>query len=97
MKVAIFGGSGKMGQWFNPSPFRRGDGRCVITGPGISRNCWLPVKKSGVPTATNIEAVKKADVVVISVPRILLKTVANGNCTVRPRRAGHRRSDLIKD
>ena len=66
MKVAIIGGSGKMGRWF--ANFLLKDGMQVII-TGRSEKKLLEAKQQlGVETATSIEAVKSADVVLISVP-----------------------------
>ena len=66
MKVAIIGGSGRMGRWF--ANFLLKDGReVVITGRNQER--LLEAKQAlGVEVATNAEAVKTADVVLLSVP-----------------------------
>ena len=66
MKVAIIGGYGKMGQWCARFLLKEGM-QIVIT--GRNRKKLLAVgKQLGVSTATNIQAVKQADVVIISVP-----------------------------
>ena len=66
MKVAIIGGSGKMGQWF--AKFLLKDGKKVIV-IGRSEGKLLKVKEQlGVDIATNMEAVRDADVILISVP-----------------------------
>ena len=73
MKVAIIGGSGKMGQWFARYLLKEGM-QVVIT--GRNREKLLAVgKQLGVPIATNIEAVKQADAVIISVPLNTFETV----------------------
>ncbi|MBN1366972.1 MAG: prephenate dehydrogenase [Dehalococcoidales bacterium] len=64
-KVAIIGGSGKMGQWV-AARLREEGKRVVITGRD-RRKLLAAGKQLGVKTATNIAAVKQADVVVISV------------------------------
>ncbi len=73
MRVAIIGGSGRMGRWF--ADFLLKDGReVVITGRNESK--LLEVKQQlGVEVATNVEAVKGADVVVLSVPMDNLEPV----------------------
>lgn len=66
MKVAIIGGSGKMGQWLARQLIKAGY-YVVITGRNkkkLEAARW----ELGVATATNIQAVKTADVVVLSVP-----------------------------
>ena len=66
MKVAIIGGSGKMGQWF--ARFLLDDDKEVVIS-GRNREKLLEVKRQlGVEVASNnIEAVKMADVVLLSV------------------------------
>ena len=67
MKVAIIGGSGKMGQWF--ASFLLKDGQEVVI-TGRNEKKLLEAKEQlGVEVATdNIKAVESADVVLISVP-----------------------------
>ena len=66
MKVAIIGGSGRMGRWF--ANFLLKDGREVVI-TGRNEKKLLEVKSElGVEVATNAEAVKSADVVLLSVP-----------------------------
>jgi prephenate dehydrogenase len=66
MRVAIIGGSGKMGRWF--ARFLLKDGR-EVTIIGRNEKKLLEARQQlGVETATSIEAVKGADVVLISVP-----------------------------
>jgi len=66
VRVAIIGGSGRMGRWF--ANFLLKDGKeVVITGRNESK--LLDAKQElGVEVATNAEAVKRADVILISVP-----------------------------
>jgi len=66
MKVAIIGGSGKMGRWF--ASFLLKDGKEVMI-IGRSESKLLEVKRQlGVEVASDMEAVKSADAVLISVP-----------------------------
>ena len=66
MKVAIIGGSGKMGRWF--ANFLLKDGKEVII-TGRNHRKLLEVKQQlGVEIATNEEAVNRADAVLLSVP-----------------------------
>ncbi len=67
MKIAIIGGSGKMGRWF--ANFLVKEGREVIIS-GRNQRKLLKVKEQlgDVEVATNVEAVKKADVIVVSTP-----------------------------
>ncbi len=65
-KVAIIGGSGKMGQWLANYLAKEGK-EIIIT--GRNRKRLLAVgNKLGVKTASNIAAVKQADIVILSVP-----------------------------
>ena len=66
MKAAIIGGSGKMGQWLAHHLLQEGI-EVVITGRNREK-LSATGKKLGTPVATNAEAVKQADVVIISVP-----------------------------
>ena len=67
MRIAIIGGYGKMGRWF--ADFLLKDGKEVIIA-GRNQEKLLEVKQQlGVEvTTSNVEAVKSADVVLISVP-----------------------------
>jgi len=66
MKIAIIGGAGKMGQWFVRHLQQEGE-QVIISGRN-QQKLAAAGKKLGVPVASNIEAVKQADVVIISVP-----------------------------
>jgi len=66
MKIAIIGGSGKMGRWF--ASFLLKDGHEVII-TGRNQSKLLEAKQQlGVEVASNEEAVKQADAVLPSVP-----------------------------
>ncbi len=66
MKIAIIGGSGKMGRWF--ANFLLKDGKEVII-TGRNEKILLEAgKQLGVEASTSLDAVKDADVVLISVP-----------------------------
>jgi len=66
MKIAIIGGSGKMGKWFARFLLKEGK-EVIITGRNEKK--LLEAKQQlGVEVATNAEAVKNADVVLLSVP-----------------------------
>ena len=66
MKVAIIGGSGGMGRWFTSFLLKYGK-EVVISGRNEKK--LLEAKRElGVEVATNAEAVKSADVVLLSVP-----------------------------
>lgn len=66
MKVAIIGGTGKMGRWF--TKFFLDEGMQVIVS-GRSKEKLLKIKDElGVEIADNVNAVKSADRVLISVP-----------------------------
>jgi len=66
MKVAIIGGSGRMGQWFARLLIKEGR-EVVITGRNHKKLVAVG-KRLGVEVATNTEAVKDADVILLSVP-----------------------------
>ena len=66
MKVAIIGGSGRMGQWFARLLIKEGR-EVVITGRNQKKLVAVG-KQLGVEVATNTEAVKDADVILLSVP-----------------------------
>jgi len=66
LRIAIIGGSGKMGQWF--ARYLKDEGH-TLTITGRSQEKLRKVgRELGVKTATNIEAVQQANVVLISVP-----------------------------
>ncbi len=66
MRIAIIGGSGKMGRWF--ASFLLKEGKEVIL-IGRNKERLLEVKQQlGVEVSTGMEAVSTADLVVISVP-----------------------------
>jgi prephenate dehydrogenase len=66
VKVAIIGGSGKMGRWF--AQFLLKDGKDVIITGRDQRKLAEAGQQLGVEVATNVEAVKNANVIVLSVP-----------------------------
>lgn len=66
MKVAIIGGSGKMGRWF--AQFLLKDGKEVIITGRNQRKLLEAKQQLRVEVATNVEAVKNANVVLLSVP-----------------------------
>ncbi|MEJ2738269.1 MAG: prephenate dehydrogenase [Dehalococcoidia bacterium] len=66
MKVAIIGGSGKMGRWFTGFLLKEGD-EVRITGRNQER-LKEASRQLGVKTETNTDAVQWADVVLLSVP-----------------------------
>ncbi|UCC90830.1 MAG: prephenate dehydrogenase [Dehalococcoidia bacterium] len=66
MRVAIIGGSGKMGRWCAAFLLKEGH-EVVITGRNESK--LLEAKRQlGVEVATNVEAAKQAQAIIISVP-----------------------------
>jgi prephenate dehydrogenase len=66
VRVAIIGGSGRMGRWF--ADFLLTDGKEVVL-IGRNESKLLEVKRQlDVEVATNVEAVRGADVILISVP-----------------------------
>ena len=66
MRVAIIGGSGKMGRWF--ANFLLKEGKEVIITGRNQRKLLDAKRQLGVKVATNVEAVKSADAILISVP-----------------------------
>jgi len=66
MKVAIIGGSGKMGQWFARLLVKEGR-EVVITGRNQKKLVAVG-RQLGAEVATNTEAAKNADVILLSVP-----------------------------
>ena len=66
MKIAIIGGSGKMGRWF--ARFLLKDGKEVIISGRNERKLLEAKQQLGVEVASNVEAVESADVVLLSVP-----------------------------
>ncbi|MCL0094561.1 prephenate dehydrogenase, partial [Dehalococcoidales bacterium] len=66
MRIAIIGGSGKMGRWF--ANFLLNDGKEVVISGRNERKLREAQQQLGVRIATNVEAVKGADVVLLSVP-----------------------------
>jgi len=66
MKVAIIGGSGKMGLWIARHVLQDGM-QVVITGRNQEK-LLAAGKELGVPISTNIEAIKQAKVIILSVP-----------------------------
>jgi len=67
VKIAIIGGSGKMGQWFANFLSKPG-AEVIITGRNQQKLHQASRQLGGVKTATNIEATKQSDVIIISVP-----------------------------
>ena len=66
MKIAIIGGSGKMGRWFASFLLKEGN-EVIITGRNQKK--LLEAKRQlGIEAATNVEAAKNADAILISVP-----------------------------
>jgi prephenate dehydrogenase len=66
MNIAIVGGSGKMGRWFAGLLLKEGH-EIVITGRSKKR-LKDAGQQLGVPVAANVDAVRWADVVLLSVP-----------------------------
>jgi|TARA_Y100000031_G_C8150115_1_gene351919 prephenate dehydrogenase len=67
VKIAIIGGSGKMGRWF--ANFLVKEGReVIITGRNQRKLLEAKQQLGNVEVATNVEAVKRADVIVVSTP-----------------------------
>ncbi len=66
MKIAIVGGSGKMGQWF--ARFFRADGHEVLLTGRSERKLHEVQRQIDVAVSTDIAEVRDADVIVVSVP-----------------------------
>ena len=66
MKIAIIGGAGKMGRWFAGFLLKEGH-EVMITGRSADR-LKNAGEQLGIVTATNVEAVRWADLVLLSVP-----------------------------
>ena len=66
MKVAIIGGSGKMGRWF--AHHLRDEGHQVVISGRTGDKLKEAGRKLGVAVASNVEAVKDAEVILLSVP-----------------------------
>ena len=66
MKVAIIGGTGKMGRWF--ASFLLKEGKEVVLIGRSQARLEEARKQLDVPVSTSIETVKPADVILISVP-----------------------------
>jgi len=66
VRIAIIGGSGRMGRWF--ANFLLKDGKEVIITGRNQKKLLEAQQQLGVEVATNVEAVKSADVVLLSVP-----------------------------
>jgi len=86
VRVAIIGGSGEMGRWF--ANFLLKDGKEVVI-TGRNEKKLLEAKRElGVEVATNAEAVKSADVVLLSVPIDNFESVVQEiQPYIRPRQA----------
>ena len=66
LRIAIIGGAGNMGRWF--ANFLLQDGKEVIIADRDERKLLEAKQQLGTRVATNVEAVKSADVILISVP-----------------------------
>jgi len=83
VKIAIIGGSGKMGRWF--ASFLVKDGKEVIITGRNQRKLLETKQQLGVEAATNVEAVKRADVILLSVPIDNFEEVVKQICPhIRP-------------
>jgi len=84
MRVAIIGGSGKMGRWL--AHFLLKEGKEVIITGRNERKLLEAKQQLGVDIATNVEAVKRADAVLISVPIDNFEAVIEQLCPyIRPK------------
>ncbi|MFC1593275.1 prephenate dehydrogenase [Candidatus Omnitrophota bacterium] len=78
MRVAIIGGSGKMGRWL--AGFLLNEGKEVVITGRSEEKLLEAGRQLGVEVATSEEAVKNADVVVISVPIDIFEQVVQQIC-----------------
>ena len=76
MKVAIIGGSGKMGRWFARHLLAEGN-EVVISGRTESK-IREASKELGVDAAPNAEAVRDAEVILLSVPIETFESIVAG-------------------
>jgi prephenate dehydrogenase len=75
MKIAIIGGSGKMGRWL--ASFLKSEGKEVVIADRDGDRLQPTARELGVgAAATNIEAVSGADCVILSVPVENIEEVA---------------------
>jgi len=74
LRVAIIGGSGKMGRWFAALLLKEGK-EVIITGRNERKLREAQQQLTGVEVADNVEAVKDVDVIVISVPIVSFEEV----------------------
>jgi len=73
-KVAIIGGSGKMGRWF--ARFLLGEGLQVIVAGRNRAKLEEAARELGCQSASNEEAVQQADAIILSVPIDSFETMA---------------------
>ncbi len=66
MKIAIIGGSGRMGRWFARFLAKEGD-EVIISGRNQEK-LGQARRELGVEAASNVEAVKRAEAILVSVP-----------------------------
>ena len=66
MRIAVIGGYGKMGRWF--ADFLVKDGKEVVISGRNEKKLLEAKQQLGIEIASNVEAVKSADVILISVP-----------------------------
>jgi prephenate dehydrogenase len=66
MRIAIIGGAGKMGRWF--ARFLLQEGHEIVISGRTGAKLREAKEELGVETASNVEAVKGADAVILSVP-----------------------------
>ncbi|MFH1169594.1 MAG: prephenate dehydrogenase [Chloroflexota bacterium] len=74
MKVAIIGGSGRMGRWFADLLLK--DGKEVVISGRNEPKLLEAGRQLGVEVGSNVEAIKRADAVLLSVPLESLEQVA---------------------
>ena len=83
MKIAIIGGSGKMGRWF--ASFLLKEGKEVVITCRDERKLQEARQQIGVEFDTNVEAVKNTDAILLSVPIDNFEAVVEQICPyIRP-------------
>jgi prephenate dehydrogenase len=75
MKIAIIGGTGKMGRWC--ARYLKNEGHEIVITGRSEEKLTAAVRELGVRAASNTEAVRQADVTILSLPIGGLEAVAN--------------------
>ena len=75
MRVAIIGGTGKMGRWF--ARLLKEEGKEVIISGRDEKKLLAAGRELNVRVGSNVEAIKQADIAIISLPIASLEAVAS--------------------